>query len=80
MIIVMIALFCFYHAHTQDHRLALSGHIPGKDFPYSDHEGVEATFELYQREIPVSPHERVFNGKNYVCMHLYTCNNIVVGP
>ena len=24
--------------------------IPGKDFPYSDHEGVEATFQVDKKE------------------------------
>ena len=48
---------------SQDHRLALSGHIPGQDFPYSDHEGVEATFELCQRDVPVPVKERIFDGK-----------------
>ena len=47
----------------QDHRLALSGHIPGKDFPYSDHEGVEVTFELSQREASIPVKERIFDGK-----------------
>ena len=32
--------------------LALSGLIPGKDFPYSDHEGLEGTFVLEQRKKP----------------------------
>lgn len=30
--------------------LALTGLIPGKDFPYSDHEGVEAVFTLNSRQ------------------------------
>lgn len=36
--------FIFHSDHftVESKRLALSGNIPGKDFPYSDHEGVEA--------------------------------------
>ena len=37
----------------ESHRLALTGHIPGKQFPYSDHEGVEAVFTLSQRTVPL---------------------------
>ena len=63
---------CLYSYSTavfslQDHRLALSGHIPGKDFPYSDHEGVEATFELRWRENPIPVKERIFDGKRDKC-------------
>ena len=46
------------------HRLALTGHIPGKNFPYSDHEGVEAVFEMDKRETPQTvAKERPLNGK-----------------
>lgn len=39
----------------QDKALALTGHIPGKNYPYSDHEGVEATFSLEQRKVHHCP-------------------------
>lgn len=40
---------------VKEKKLALSGTIPGQDIPYSDHEGVEATFVLEERAKPL-PH------------------------
>ncbi|CAI8014191.1 Putative neutral sphingomyelinase [Geodia barretti] len=55
--------FIFYSSDTcptsqmevQSKRLALSGNIPGKDFPYSDHEGLEVVFSLNERVEPMPP-------------------------
>lgn len=47
----------------QDRRLALSGTIPGEDFPYSDHEGVEATFLLEERDTAISVPQRIYDGE-----------------
>ena len=33
----------------QSRRLVMTGNIPGKDFPYSDHEGVEAVYRYNSR-------------------------------
>ncbi len=60
----------------QDKKLCLTGHIPGKDFPYSDHEGVEASFALEQREKPLEVQERVLDGACVcvcVCVHMHVC-------
>ena len=38
-----------FHSHDLSlvsRRIAVTGHIPGKDYPYSDHEGVEAVLSL----------------------------------
>ena len=59
------------HIHMKDKKLALSGKIPGKRFPYSDHEGVEATIELERREKPISIPERVFDGR-FLMVHPHT--------
>lgn len=47
----------------QDRKLALSGTIPGEDFPYSDHEGVEATFLLKERNTAISVPQRIYDGE-----------------
>ena len=47
----------------QEHGLALTGHIPGKDFPFSDHEGVEAVFTLKRRnQVMTLPTRRALSG------------------
>ncbi len=56
----------------QDKKLSLTGHIPGKDFPYSDHEGVEATFVLEQRENALGVEESVLDGA-CVCVCVCAC-------
>ncbi len=60
----------------QDKKLSLTGHIPGKDFPYSDHEGVEATFVLEQRENALGVEERVMDGV-YVSICSWIQSNFV---
>jgi sphingomyelin phosphodiesterase 2 len=45
---------------VQSKKLSLSGNIPGKDFPYSDHEGLEVVFEINERATPLSsPQEQL---------------------
>ena len=46
----------------QSKRLAMSGNIPGKDFPYSDHEGLEVVFALNERVEPMPPQTPFLNG------------------
>ena len=41
----------------------MTGIIPGKDFPYSDHEGVEATFLLEERDVPTEVPQRIYDGE-----------------
>ena len=54
----------YYISSTlQGHRLAVTGIIPGKDFPYSDHEGVEATFLLEERDVPTEVPQRIYDGE-----------------
>ena len=44
--------------------LALSGNIPGRDYPYSDHEGIEAVFNLVKTdENFLSPPRREMSGE-----------------
>lgn len=42
---------------VQSKELSLSGNIPGKDFPYSDHEGLEAVFAIKDRATPLPPQD-----------------------
>ena len=58
--------------------LALSGPIPGMGYPYSDHEGLEATFTLKRREEPHCPVPILMTGMlleggrvKCVCDHTY---------
>ena len=64
----MFATLCRFcndtHIVLQDRRLALSGTIPGEDFPYSDHEGVEATFLLEERDTAISVPQRIYDGES----------------
>lgn len=51
--------YCPQHSLSLQHRrLSLSGHIPGKSFPYSDHEGVEANFLVERMAEPIEVPER----------------------
>lgn len=47
---------------VQSKRLALSGTIQGKDFPYSDHEGLEVVFVLRERTQPMAPQSMLLDG------------------
>ena len=44
-----------HHLVLEGKALALSGPVPGMGYPYSDHEGLEATFMLKRREEPHCP-------------------------
>ena len=48
--------------HVQSKRLALSGNIPEKDFPYSDHEGLEVVFVTKDRASPLPPQSLLLDG------------------
>ena len=57
----------------QDRKLALSGTIPGENFPYSDHEGVEATFLLEERNIAISVPQRIYDGERVQISSQWGC-------
>ena len=47
---------------VQSKTLAVTGTIPGKEFPYSDHEGVEVVFRLKERTTPLVVSEQPLGG------------------
>ena len=47
---------------VQSKGLAISGTIPGKEFPYSDHEGLEVVFRLKERTTPLAVSEQPLGG------------------
>ena len=53
---------------VQSKTLAVTGTIPGKEFPYSDHEGVEVVFRLKERTTPLVVSEQPLGG---TCTELY---------
>ena len=56
----------------QSKKLSLSGNIPGKDFPYSDHEGLEVVFEVKDRITPI-PVQNMLLGGVCVCVCVCVC-------
>ena len=59
----------------QSKRLALSGNIPGKDFPYSDHEGLEVVFSLNERVEPMPPRNLLLSGM-HVAIYVRTVHGL----
>lgn len=67
-----------HHLVLEGKALALSGPVPGMGYPYSDHEGLEATFTLKRREEPHCPVPILMTGMlleggrvKCVCDHTY---------
>ena len=67
--------FIFHSEHLKliSRRLAMSGRIPGKEYPYSDHEGVEAILKLDEKGCKGRPMNGIIieNNEAVCCCVLY---------
>ncbi len=56
--------------HLISRRLTLTDNIPGKEYPYSDHAGIEAVFNYQKEDIIQKSHQFTkMNGEIYICCH-----------